>query len=119
MNACLQSETFFKDVPVDDGHVASEVHGVAANHEFLQRHIMSHTIWQSQQFWEEAFYRQVFIRIGVLILRNFPNSSVCMRENDWHCRNRGTHATLAQKGDLAVVTRVRQCQSFLRMLLLQ
>ena len=38
-----------------------------------------------------------------------------VREKDWRCRKRGMHAAYACHGDLAGVTRARQCQPFLRL----
>ncbi len=35
-----------------------------------------------------------------------------MCELDWRCRKRGAQAMLARPGDVARVTRARQCQSF-------
>jgi hypothetical protein len=64
-----QSETFYKvvDPPAvvkrsDSVSSASEETIVSPMrksdcHEFVQKHITGHPIWQEQQFWEEAFYR--------------------------------------------------------------
>lgn len=59
----LQSETFYRQIEVAEeaaagAEMASPVtRALTGGHEFAQKHITGHPIWQDQQFWEEAFYR--------------------------------------------------------------
>ena len=82
----LQSETFYKHLDIagstDKGgsepgveeSMSPSRRGTDAAHEFVQRHITGHSIWQNPQFWEEAFYRSVREEVAKLCVDPTGNS---------------------------------------------
>ena len=64
-------------------------------------------------------YTHIHARVGVVILLILRNRRACIREKDWRCRARVTTARSPWRAHVAYIPRLRQHQSFSRMLLSQ
>jgi hypothetical protein len=69
--------------------------------------------------WKELCIPGVANALGVVILLILRNQRACIRSKDWRCRARVTPARSPWRAHVACIPRLRQRQSFSRMLLSQ